>query len=97
MRTLVTLATLTLRSVLRCFVMTLILLAGTASAQITHPKTNIISPITNYESAATPNVVSPSHTKINFEKGNCNDKTIQATHDSAIPCDLSASSRRTVL
>jgi len=70
----VTLATLTLRSVLRCFVMTLILIAGAASAQVTPRRTNTISPITNCESAATPNVVSPSHTKISFKKGNCNDK-----------------------
>ncbi len=70
-----TLAT-TLESVLRCFVMTLTLLAISASAQITprsDANTSTTSQTTDHRSATTPNVVSPSQTRINFKKGNCND------------------------
>jgi hypothetical protein len=72
----VTLPTLTLRSVLRCILMSLTFLAISASAHIApvpNANTSAASPTTNYGSATTPNVVSPPQTRIPFKKGNCND------------------------
>ena len=70
-----TLTTLTLRSVLRCIVMTLTLLAISASAQITPLSVaNTTCLTTNYGGDTTPHVVSPSQMKTNFKKGNCNDE-----------------------
>jgi hypothetical protein len=67
----VTLATLTLRSVLRCILMTLTFLAISASAQfapVPNANTSATSPTTNHGSATTPNVVTPPQTRIRIKK-----------------------------
>jgi hypothetical protein len=81
-------------------VMTLTLLAITASAQIaplSDANTSTTSPAAKYATATTPSVVNPPQTRINFKKGNYNDKANSSTCYSAVSHNLSASSRRTVL